>query len=506
MKKLSLQDWRARPKNTIAIYPSIYTIAYATGQECFKRFGAKLTSVIYAIGKDDWGTFMESKNDYKKFSSLLVKKFKKQPQYLDELIKYSERNIDLLFDYINQNLGPKIIGQLTNQELADRYLEYAGKYLAYHFKNTPSWWIGAIAAEEELKNYLVKNYPESDIDNLLSIIIDPLEYPSENSQEELSLLNLAIKLNKNRPNKLKTINDLPETVRQLLHKHFLTYSSLPFGYKTGLVWSESDFFKRLCQIAKKNPEASWSAKRQELKIKKIKRNKILANLNLPKEMENLVIALRKLAYLQDLKKAMQTRSHPLLQLVVKKEIARRLNLEIKYLDFLSEKEIASLLKIGSATSKFKKELAARESFSVLIIKNVEPHWLIGKEAKAFMRINALLANVSRVKEIKGQPASKGLVRGRVKICLVSTEINKIKKGDILVTAMTTPDFVPAMRRAAAIITDEGGITSHAAIVARELNKPCIIGAKIAVKALHDGDLIEVNASKGVIKILKRNSK
>jgi pyruvate,water dikinase len=68
--------------------------------------------------------------------------------------------------------------------------------------------------------------------------------------------------------------------------------------------------------------------------------------------------------------------------------------------------------------------------------------------------------------------------------------------------MTTPDFVPAMRKAVAIITDEGGITCHAAIVSRELGKPCIIGTKIATKALKDGDVVEVDADNGVVRIIK----
>ena len=70
------------------------------------------------------------------------------------------------------------------------------------------------------------------------------------------------------------------------------------------------------------------------------------------------------------------------------------------------------------------------------------------------------------------------------------------------TEMTTPEFVPAMLKAAAIITDEGGITCHAAIVAREMKKPCIIGTKIATKVLKDGDLVEVNADNGVVKLVK----
>ena len=71
--------------------------------------------------------------------------------------------------------------------------------------------------------------------------------------------------------------------------------------------------------------------------------------------------------------------------------------------------------------------------------------------------------------------------------------------------MTTPDLLPAMERATAFITDEGGITCHAAIVAREMKKPCIIGTKTATKILKNGDLIEVDAVNGIVKIIKRNS-
>jgi len=69
--------------------------------------------------------------------------------------------------------------------------------------------------------------------------------------------------------------------------------------------------------------------------------------------------------------------------------------------------------------------------------------------------------------------------------------------------MTTPDFVPAIQKAAGIITDEGGITCHAAITSRELKKPCIIGTKFATQVLHDGDLVEVDADNGVVRILEK---
>ena len=97
----------------------------------------------------------------------------------------------------------------------------------------------------------------------------------------------------------------------------------------------------------------------------------------------------------------------------------------------------------------------------------------------------------------------GKVKGIVKIVLELSDMKKVQKGDILVSNETTPDLLPAMERATAFVTDEGGLSCHAAIVSREMKKPCIVGTKIATKFLKDGDLIEVDANKGIVKILKK---
>lgn len=109
-----------------------------------------------------------------------------------------------------------------------------------------------------------------------------------------------------------------------------------------------------------------------------------------------------------------------------------------------------------------------------------------------------------VMQFEGRIAYRGNVSGVVKIIRSVADSSKLNEGDILVTAMTTPEMVPIMKKAAAFITDEGGITCHAAIIAREMKKPCIIGTKIATKVLSDGDKIEVDAEKGIVRILKRN--
>lgn len=106
---------------------------------------------------------------------------------------------------------------------------------------------------------------------------------------------------------------------------------------------------------------------------------------------------------------------------------------------------------------------------------------------------------SSKRSVKGQVAYDGIVKGEVTILRRQDQVKKVKAGVILVSAMTTPDFLPAMKRAAAFVTDEGGITCHAAIVARELKKPCIVGTKIATKVFKDGDLVEVDAQRGIVR-------
>jgi phosphohistidine swiveling domain-containing protein len=106
---------------------------------------------------------------------------------------------------------------------------------------------------------------------------------------------------------------------------------------------------------------------------------------------------------------------------------------------------------------------------------------------------------SNIKVLKGRVAYKGKVVGRVRILKNKSQIATFKQGEILVSAMTTPVFLPTMKKAAAIVTDEGGITCHAAVVAREIKKPCIIGTKIATQVLKNGDLVEVDAERGIIK-------
>jgi pyruvate,water dikinase len=100
--------------------------------------------------------------------------------------------------------------------------------------------------------------------------------------------------------------------------------------------------------------------------------------------------------------------------------------------------------------------------------------------------------------VKGETASGGVYSGTVKIVKDASELDKIEKGDVLVTKMTNPDMVIAMQKAGAIVTDEGGMTCHAAIVSREMGIPCIVGTEHATEVLKGGEVVTVHADRGIV--------
>src|SRR5690606_36998064 len=133
---------------------------------------------------------------------------------------------------------------------------------------------------------------------------------------------------------------------------------------------------------------------------------------------------------------------------------------------------------------------SRFAYSVMIPEGKGYIENVAEVASLFISKNVLEEEIDEKDTIVGQTAQPGKVKGNIKLVFGPQHNGKIQEGDILVSTATSPQLLPAMKKAAAFITDVGGITSHAAIVARELKKPCIVGTKIATKILKDGDLVE----------------
>ncbi|MBU1118495.1 hypothetical protein KKH43_01280 [Patescibacteria group bacterium] len=210
------------------------------------------------------------------------------------------------------------------------------------------------------------------------------------------------------------------------------------------------------------------------------------------------------AVFHDLRKEGQVKAVALLRKLYK-ELSKKIGTDASILYYFWPQEAAS---IAYKKNKIDVELAQKRHakwFYEYSNDGTFKEWY-GEEAQ--QKRNALtdFEKIVRDKEFCGVTASTGRVTGTARICLSSKDANdRIAEGDILVTGMTMPEFVPAMKKAAAVVTDEGGLTCHAAIICRELSIPCVVGTKSATKILRDGDSVEVNANHGVIKITKRSS-
>lgn len=182
---------------------------------------------------------------------------------------------------------------------------------------------------------------------------------------------------------------------------------------------------------------------------------------------------------------------------IEKYVSEKYKIPLRLVRAMRKSEILSALrgKIIVKNTKLEKRLEG----CVFIKENKK--WFL-HTGKKFQYWKEKIYKDNLNKKIIGKVAYPGQVKGRVVKHTSWSKTTEINKNDILVTGMTNPQMIPLLKKAVAIITDEGGITCHAAIISRELKIPCIVGTKNATQILKNGDMIEVNANKGVIKKLE----
>lgn len=171
------------------------------------------------------------------------------------------------------------------------------------------------------------------------------------------------------------------------------------------------------------------------------------------------------------------------------------------LRYLTLTEMKSFLMNKRFTNQLKEKLTKRQrGYFYFFYKNQEHIFCNQSIIQAVKKDFFLLR--SEVEEIKGISAYPGIVKGVVYKLDKSIKISD-KRNLILVTNSTKPEDLPVIKKCLAVVTDEGGILGHTAVITRELKKPCVIGTKIATQVLKDGDLVEVDADQGIIKVLKK---
>ncbi len=379
------------------------------------------------------------------------------------------------------------LSKLTNKQLLKAYNDLAGIY-TNKLNSSPlidgfalsTDKIIALKIREVLEN---KGLTDHFIE-YFAILTAPT-FLSFLQQEEIALLKLASKAKTN-----------PRQEAALLERHQKDWFWIRNNYVKDHIVELADFKMRLeenksLNIAKKIREIKFFA----IKHKKDKRA-LITKLELSKELKTLLEITDDFnAWQDERKKGTFWATHYFSLLLA--EFSKRTQYSLDQLKYAFPPEIGDVLD-GKISAH---ELDERTKYCMILW--TLDHYDVTTDLALIEKLDRIgTGEATQTHELKGFTASRGKAVGTVKIIESVEETHKVNPGDILVAVMTRPDYVPAMQKASAFVTDEGGVTCHAAIIAREMNKPCVIGTKIATKVLKDGMEIEVDATKGVVRILK----
>lgn len=328
-------------------------------------------------------------------------------------------------------------------------------------------------------------------------ILTGLPRPTLIREEKFQLLKIADLIGRRRLS-LKS-----GRVQKIIKNHIKKYGFLNHYFYYYEPYSVAEMEKRVKEVLAKD------LKEEIRKIKLQKKNqeltqKIIKELNLSSQARLIIKTLKQWGFcLNYLDEAGCLITHYLKNFL--SELARRMGVTYEMLVEMTFEEIDEFFKKGTIAAAKKIKLKERIKSWGIVYRGGKFKVYSGKELEKLeeKEKQRTTSQVKQIKLIKGLVASSGKVKGLVRVMESHRDIAKIKKGEILVAPKTTPKYVPAMEKAIAIITDEGGLLSHAAIVSRELGIPCVVGTKIATQMLRDGQLVEVDANKGIIKVLKK---
>jgi len=435
----------------------------------------RITVFYFSKNIGDWYWCDE---DMTRLRKSLVEKVNKDSKFLSNLKNDWHKRLRI-FDKIMNKIDDLDLSKLSYDKLMDLYYEWYNAYIKEYALAIGLQDPFSMQADQFLIPHFEKILKSKGIDtNNYSILLAPV-VDTFIAQENKNRLKLAMnKNNKDFQNKLQ--------------EHVKKYYWIQNNYARNIYLDKKYYLEQVEQI--KDPESQLkSIEKKEKEISKKKKD-LINKLKLDKESMNLIKITELFAYMQD-----ERKKYVLIATYYQdrflKEIQKRLEITREEAEYTYIDELRDLLKNGVD----RKLLKERKNGCLVINTEKGSEVLSGKVAK---EIHDKIFKISGkdVKEIKGVTACKGKYSGEVKVVKTVHDLINVHDGVVLVASMTRPEMVVAIKRAGAIVTDEGGITSHASVVSRELGIPCIIGTKIATKVLKDGDLVEVNADKGVVKI------
>ncbi len=440
---------------------------------------------FFSRGKADWYLDMV---DIRRGTDVIIRLAKKDPNVSAKLLKVWEKDETAFEDFFRSEFPQINLSRLSRKELLNLWKRY---YRLFTARFTSSSIIDhfALGTDELIGRMLRKGIgqfgAESEFTKLFAIATAPVRQSFIN-QAEIDLLKIILHRSK------MTLPDYQKQYYWIQNNYVLAQTLTIAHFRKEIqAWKRSG--KDLGQELKRIEQTP----RQNL----VKKQKLFRTYRLSRLLRTLIKISEDFTWWQDERKR-STYFNIDMGSRILKEIGARTGYSLDELKYAVAPEIHDLIITGQPS---RKELQQRRKASAFIITRFGYIVKTGKKMEKIAQTMLGSQNFDHIHDVRGLTASPGRAIGKVKILKSATEVGKIKPGDILVAVMTRPDYITAMKKAAAIVTNEGGITSHAAIVSRELGIPCIIGTKIATEVFKDGETVEVNANHGWVRKVKVDS-
>ncbi len=493
--------------------PFIRNYIWTKGIYDYKRLFDVSRPVLGIVSTENTIKYIGDLSEWAKSHEELKKKTDEDNLFVEKLIDTTNSLGEDFNRWSEKNIFDNNLEKANNQslvELIGEFIQRQGDIYAYGTTLPILDFMGFSFVEGNLKRILSEKLTESEYQKYFEVLTEPLHNSFAQDQEE-DLLRLTNGFYSNDNWKKDTLNkplnflkeDYPDFYKKL-EAHTKKYAWVYYVY-AGPAYNENDFLGFIKDYLVK--KVSPSDKLAELKKKKgeIARLRVQYIENLkPNDFERMILNLvGKMVWAKPRRKDYQSKSYYHLEKLMR-EIARRLNISISQArsippEILLESLNAGEIDTGLLNSIYKLHVCLPNDDGKVLV-------LSGKEAQEFSDVyveKEKTEDLRNIKEIKGTAAYKGKATGKVRVINLPTDMAKMQEGDILVSTATTPSIVPAMKKAAAIVTDEGGLTCHASIVSRELGITCLVGTKIATKVFKDGDMVEVDADRGIVRLLNK---
>lgn len=460
--------------------------------------------------RKDYGCQIMDEKDNLKFVEFLIEKHLKNKNYLTIKIKKWEKLRKKLNNLIF-GINKKSLDNISNKKLWNVIEKY--------YRDLSDLWAISLILEgnglyfekyllPEVKEYIKNKGGSISISDVNTLISS--EKLSFSKKEQGDLYKLAREfIVKKVPVKI-SLADLKNNYHKIyrnLERHQKDYFWLRNNYAHSQEISSEEFLQEIKEIIKSKTRKEIENEISKTfdsckKLLNCKRT-IIKKLGLGGEILDKIKLFSIFSGWQDERKKMNLYTGHYITLLIK-EVSRRMRMDYKKGYYLLDDEIKNFLLKNNHILVNKLEERRKAMFFILpdggrmeIYEGREKEALIKEALLTLKKINSVKIRDNKVRGMVASFGNKIKIAGRIRVVL-NAKRDIFKKGEILVTSMTRPEFVPLMRKAKAVITDEGGVTSHAAIVSREMNIPCVIGTKIAAKIFKSGDLIKIDLKKGLI--------